>query len=559
MPGYAPCRLALSALMVAIAIAGAGALSAHPFDKVVPQIRVIADLHHGQVRVEYIFEYRTLDASLEEQTKREVGLDADGDRTITVEERRTRVRAYCDEVLQQAVLTVDGAKVPLSCDYPASDAYRLQSADEIEMVGNWLLGYVLVLKSDVLGKELAPGKRLIAFHNAERRIQRTSLLSDAMRGIVWWPDARLGHQVSDAFDRTFAVVDGVFDQIRFSVDVKPSAWHAAPEPKPEPKPEPIPPTGTGTPPEPQPPPAEPPPSRHDAVARARSEYDATPKTQSEADEGKIKELIAQVKGGGLATVLALLAFLLWGAWHAIQPGHGKTLVASYLIGTHGRPRDAITLGITVTLAHVSGVFVFLGLYLLVEWLNPELVSRSAVQDGMVIVFGAVILLMGLGLVLKAAGGGGHHHDIFGRHTDAGHAHDHDHGHSHTHSHGPEVDPSKLTTWEIIRLGILGGMLPCPAAVTLALVMMTQGEAMLGVVLLVVFSVGLAAVLSAIGLVMVATRSYLKEKASRQRPWVRGLVSKLPLFGGLAITLIGFVMIMAALHRMEVLDLRAFLG
>jgi ABC-type nickel/cobalt efflux system permease component RcnA len=409
----------------------------------------------------------------------------------------------------------------------------------------------------------------VAFHNAERRIQRTSLLADSMRGIVWWQDGRLGRQVSDAFDRTFAVVDGVFDQIRFSLEVKESPWHAAPPEevvKVTPPIPAVPGEGSAAPDVGEAGASDKTPTvdqsaDEGAVARARAGYDPAPKTQSEEDEGRIHGLIAQIKGGGLATVLALLAFLLWGAWHAIQPGHGKTLVASYLIGTHGRPRDAITLGITVTLAHVSGVFVFLGLYLLVESINPELVSRSAVQEGMVIVFGAVIFLMGLGLVFKASGGAGHHHDIFGRHVGGDHHHDHDHGsdHPHAHAHGQELDPGKLSTWEIIRLGILGGMLPCPAAVTLALVMMTQGEAVLGVVLLLVFSIGLAAVLSAIGLVMVATRSYLKDKASKQSPRFLALVSKLPLLGGLAITLIGFVMIMAALHRMEVLDLRAIMG
>jgi len=554
------------AMSFALVLALAPNAFAHPFDKVVPQIRVIADLHSGQVRVEYVFEYRTLDASLEEQTKREIGLDADGDGVITPSERDTRVKAYCDDVLSQANLLIDDKPIKLACDYAASDAYRLRSPDDIELVGNWLLGYVLVLKSGVLRHELAPGKHTIAFHNAERRIQRTSLLADSMRGMVWWHDKRLGRQESDAFDRTYRVIDGIFDQIRFSIDVAESSWHAAPtEPTVPPTPtEPSSPGDSGTRPTdpisaptlPAPLPSIP---ESDAKTRARESYDPTPKTTNEADNDKIKTLIADVKSGGLTTLLALIAFFLWGAWHAIQPGHGKTLVAGYLIGTHGRPRDAITLGITVTLAHVSGVFVFLGLYKLVEWMNPELVSREAVQNGMGILFGVIIFIMGIGLLMKAAGGHGHLHDIFGRHThdhDLGHTHDHG---DHTHSHGPEIDPAKLTTWQIIRLGILGGMLPCPAAVTLALWMLFQNEAVLGMVLLVVFSLGLAAVLTAIGLIMVASRSYMTRKAAERGPIFRFAATKLPVIGGLAITLIGFLMTLAALHRLEILDLRVFMG
>ena len=121
-------------------------------------------------------------------------------------------------------------------------------------------------------------------------------------------------------------------------------------------------------------------------------------------------------------VLLLLAAFGWGALHALSPGHGKAMVAAYLVGTRGKPRHAVALGATVTVAHTVGVFALgfvtlaLSQYILPEDLYPWL---NLVSGLLVVVIGAAVLRSRV----NPDGGHGHHHHHHG------HSHDHDHAHS----------------------------------------------------------------------------------------------------------------------------------
>jgi ABC-type nickel/cobalt efflux system permease component RcnA len=212
--------------------------------------------------------------------------------------------------------------------------------------------------------------------------------------------------------------------------------------------------------------------------------------------------------------------------------------------------------------------------------------------------GATFLLMGFGLALKRAGGHAHEHDAFGRHTDGshdhshdhthahdsepdlkaanghastasghvphdhGHSHDHshdhghghDHGHDHAHDHHHGRDPALMTRWEVLRLGILGGVVPCPSAFVIGLVAFSQQLYFAGLVMILVFSLGLATVLATIGLVLVNTKAYLNEKrrSTKSRLYL-ALEAKLPVFGALVITVIGVAMVMLAAIRLGWID------
>jgi len=113
----------------------------------------------------------------------------------------------------------------------------------------------------------------------------------------------------------------------------------------------------------------------------------------------------------------------------------------------------------------------------------------------------------------------------------------------------------MTTWQIVRLGIIGGMLPCPTAVVLGLLMTSTGEYALGFLVLVVFSMGLAAVLSAIGFTLVLTKGYLRSKQSESKAF-RLLERYAPVVGATGITLIGFTLLLAAAMRFGWVDLNA---
>ena len=181
-----------------------------------------------------------------------------------------------------------------------------------------------------------------------------------------------------------------------------------------------------------------------------------------------------------ALLLALVIAAFWGAAHALTPGHGKAMVAAYLVGTKGRPRDAFFLGVTVTIAHTAGVFalgfVTLGLsaFILPEQLYPWLTLVSGV---LVVAVGASVLRQ------RLRSRGDHHHD----HDDV---HDHDHA---------------LTSKGILGVGIAAGLLPCPSALVVLLSAIALHRIGLGLALIVAFSLGLAATITAIGLVAVLAR------------------------------------------------------
>jgi len=201
-----------------------------------------------------------------------------------------------------------------------------------------------------------------------------------------------------------------------------------------------------------------------------------------------------------------------GALHALSPGHGKTVVGAYLVGTRGTARHAVFLGLVVTATHTIGVYL-LGLVMLTartavmpERLYPWISAAS----------GLVVLALGASLAaarLEAAFGHHHHHH--------GHDHDHPHHHHHDHDHGYShlpADDAPVGWRSLLALGVSGGLLPCPSALVVMLGAIALGRTAFGLALILAFGVGLAAVLTAIGLALV---------------YARDLLARLPLDGRLA--------------------------
>jgi ABC-type nickel/cobalt efflux system permease component RcnA len=233
----------------------------------------------------------------------------------------------------------------------------------------------------------------------------------------------------------------------------------------------------------------------------------------EHEAGGFEALIRRgdVSFGVLALSLLIAAF--WGAAHALTPGHGKALVAAYLVGTRGSPRHAFLLGGTVTVAHTAGVFALgivtlaLSQFLLPEQLYPWLTLVSGL---LVVGVGAAVLRQRL----RGHGRHGHGHQ---HHGDDGHGHHH---HDH-HGHGHEHDDHALTSRGILGVGVAAGLLPCPSALVVLLSAIALHRVGLGLALIVAFSVGLAATITAIGLVAVyASRAF--SRISLEGPLVRAL-------------------------------------
>jgi nickel/cobalt transporter (NicO) family protein len=223
-------------------------------------------------------------------------------------------------------------------------------------------------------------------------------------------------------------------------------------------------------------------------------------------------------------LLFFVASSFWaGAAHAATPGHGKTIAAAYIVGARGKPIDAVILGIFVTLSHTSGI-VLVGVLASLgsTWLRPQRIEAYlAVAVGiLVIVLGLWMLWAQRGLVALAMGEASAPGDAASR-ADAHmadhnrhNAHDHPHGHEHGqpavwHSHGfgkahahqlDVVAENRSKLPALLALGIAGGLLPDPAALALLLGALSSGKVLLGLITVLVFSLGFAATLMVVGII-----------------------------------------------------------
>ncbi|HJW70136.1 MAG TPA: high-affinity nickel-transporter [Candidatus Binatia bacterium] len=257
--------------------------------------------------------------------------------------------------------------------------------------------------------------------------------------------------------------------------------------------------------------------------------------------------------GAWTIVTSLLVAAMLGAFHALTPGHGKTVVGAYLVGSRGTARHAVFLGLVVTLTHTLGVYLLgLGTLAASAWVVPErLYPWASVLSGL------LVLAVGASLVrsrLLAAHGHdhGHSHDHahdhaheHGDHHHHGHDHHHHHGHSHGHSHVPPAD-APITLRSLLALGISGGLLPCPSALVVMLGAIALHRIAFGLALIVAFSVGLAGVLTGIGVALVYARG-LFEKL----PFDGRMARYVPVASALVISLAGMAIVLEALRQMGV--------
>jgi nickel/cobalt exporter len=225
-------------------------------------------------------------------------------------------------------------------------------------------------------------------------------------------------------------------------------------------------------------------------------------------------------------LIMLLAFF-FGAAHALTPGHGKTLVAAYLVGERGTMTHALVLGLSTTLTHTGAVLILAA----VAWFLPSM--RQFIQAGLGITMGLIIVLMGFYLLVQRLAGRPDHVHFGGDH---GHGHGHGHGdgfHSHSHAHGGHSHGG--VTWtQLILLGMSGGIIPCWDAVLLLLWSIGSDKQRIAFPALLAFSLGLAAVLVAVGMMVVKVRAFADSKFGEGK-WTR----KLSIASAVAIILLGF--------------------
>jgi nickel/cobalt exporter len=227
-----------------------------------------------------------------------------------------------------------------------------------------------------------------------------------------------------------------------------------------------------------------------------------PGARSASGEGGAEDgfagLFQDAASGDGVLLLLLLAAFGWGAVHALSPGHGKAMVAAYLVGTRGTARHAAALGATVTVTHTAGVLLLgvvalsLSAFVLPEQLYPWLSLAS----------GLLVVGVGGAVLRKRAK----------KRREARHHHHHHHG------------PEDLSARGILAMGASAGLIPCPSALVVLLGAVAQHELALGLVMIVAFSLGLAATLTALGIAVVrATKLPLPGRVAAVLPTVSAAV------------------------------------
>ena len=302
-----------------------------------------------------------------------------------------------------------------------------------------------------------------------------------------------------------------------------------------------------------------------------------------ADEGhehsgdRIKELINQPLTLQLAIIALVVSFVL-GGLHALTPGHGKAIVAAYLVGSKGRVIDAVFLGLVVTFTHTFSV-IALGIVMLVAqgFAPDDIVPWLSLFSGVLIVgIGAWLLTRNMkqyyrgGAHSQAHGhqhphphDHSHDHDHDHPHADDhdhghdpshDHSHDDDHGHSHdhalTHSHGGQTHshapPERTGFWGLLSLGISGGIVPCVDALIGLLFAISLGKLVWGLIILCAFSLGLAAVLVAIGILMVMAKPVI-QRFTGEGIWLQ----RLPMISAAVVILLGAILVFKAFNTVGI--------
>ena len=225
-------------------------------------------------------------------------------------------------------------------------------------------------------------------------------------------------------------------------------------------------------------------------------------------------------------LLSLSLAFLFGALHALSPGHGKAMVAAYLVGSRGTIRHAAFLGAVITLAHTVSVYV-LGLVTLVA---AQYVVPERLYPVLSILSGCAIVAVGIAMLWMRI------RDYLETRREAGAELWDDEA-------PPPLPTGAVVSWKsLIVLGITGGALPCPSALVVMLGAIALHRIAFGLALIGAFSLGLAAVLTGIGLLVVRLRHVLDRLPLHSRA-----TASLPILSAALVTVVGIALIVRALN------------
>ena len=254
--------------------------------------------------------------------------------------------------------------------------------------------------------------------------------------------------------------------------------------------------------------------------------------------------------GGAHAWLYFPSAILLGALHGLEPGHSKTMMAAFIVAIRGTVKQAVLLGLAATISHTLVVWLvaiggmYLGQGLDAEATEPWFQLASAV---LIIAIASWMLWRtwrGERAFRHGHGDDHHHHD---------HDHDHDHDHeplalnengyqdAHERAHADDIRKRftnrEVTTAQIVLFGLTGGLIPCPAAITVLLLCLQVKEVALGGMLVLCFSIGLALTLVAVG----SAAAVGARHASNHWPWLGAVARRAPYLSSIVMIAVGVYM------------------
>ena len=463
--------LLLAGAVAAIVSAPANAM-AHPLGNFTVNRYAGIELTPGEVRIDYVLDMAEIPTV---QVRPEIDADADG--AVTDAERAAWAARTAPDLLANLTLTVDGRPVPLDV---VSSSMRFRP-------GQGGLD-ILRLEATFAGPIARSGELTFADANFADRIGWGEVTAVGAEGTAVARSSVPARSVSNA------LLSYPQDLLSSALDLHEAALSFHP----------------GT-------------SAAEAAASGGIEPNAS---RPDVTGGAFAGLVGRT--GPFMLVALLLAFG-FGALHALGPGHGKTLMAAYLVGAGGRARHAIAVGGSVAVMHTAAVLA-LGFVVLSV---TEVFAPERVYPWLGLGSGLIALALGASLLVSRLGSWSHDH--------AGAEHDH-HGspheaasgdHRHPHRHPRPAEP--LSRRSLTALAVAGGMLPSPTALVVLLAAVALDRIAYGLALIGAFSVGLATALVVVGLVALRARDAVAERMS-------GRTARLvPVLSAASIALLGVVL------------------
>lgn len=475
--------IAFVAVLFAVRISG----EAHPLGNFTVSHFTRLEIGGERIRLRYVVDMA--EVSTFQEIER---IDTDGDRSPSPEEKEAYLRRVAAQYAGNLILSIDGARIPLSIK---GHQLRLRSGD-----GGLP---TLRVECDLLGAFPVGGAiHRLRFEDANRheRSGWRELVVQPAAGMAVFDSTGFGNGITDELNSyPQGELKTMLDER--TVDLSYVAGSVVP-----------------------------------AEARPLQMRDGRRVEMKSRD--RLAELVAAPELNFRTMLWGLLIAAMLGAMHAMSPGHGKTVVGAYLVGSRGTARHAAFLGLTVTITHTAGVFAF-GLvtlagsrYLLPEKLFPLLSMAS----------GLLVIGIGVSQIWQRI------RRPIAAHQHAGgwHAHSHDDG---EHAHGPEghthAPPERVTWRSLLMLGVSGGLLPCPSALVVLLAAVSLHRIGYGLLLVFAFSAGLAGALTLVGLAFIYARRVLHRPLQGDAGW---LTRALPAASAIVITVIGAAMLWQGLAQ-----------